>query len=207
MAIAVDYKRLALVPGTSGTWEGKPTSAFRTTLQRRLESELHARSLSLPHGYQSMECAARQGALERAMRSMLHRKQVWVGHSEGGARILHALRDPSIASRLQAVVLVSPAYALWCSGSVDVDAALETLRLHSVRVLLLDTETGFGGQEQRYAWPSTRGKLTAAIFSNPLWQQKTVVGAHHSLRRGYADTAVEAVTTWARALAVQDTRT
>lgn len=192
----ISYRRLLLVPGSSGVWDGKPPSSFRIALQAQLETLLQTESLRLHAHYNALACNARQANVEHTIATARHSAQIWVGHSEGGARLLHALRNPHAASHLTALVLVSPAYAIKSVGAVDVDAAIQTLELHNVRVLLVDTEHGFAGSSVKYKWPNTRGKLAKAMRLNPSWHSTVVKHSYHSLRKGQAEAALHEIVHW-----------
>lgn len=192
----VSYPRLLLIPGSSGVWSGRPPSSFRIDLQAHLETLLQTHSLRLPSPYSALACSARQENVEHVIATARHPAQIWVGHSEGGARLLHALRNPQAASRLQALVLISPAYAIRSVGAVDVDAAIATLKKHNVRVLLVNTEHGFAGSDAQYKWPGTRGKLAKAMRLNPNWHSTVVEQSYHSLRHGQGQAALYAIVHW-----------
>ena len=197
MVGVVQYARLVLVPGSSGSWDGSPRSPFRAELRGSLERELSTSSVSLGAGYAAGGCAARQSSLERTLRRLRTGSGVAIGHSEGCARLLHALRDRRNAAKLHTLVLISPAYALRSVGAVDVEAMLRVAGGEVSRLLLVDTELGFGGSAPEYAWPGTRGLLADAVRSNPRWQRCVVAGASHSLRHGGAGAAERAIVEWA----------
>ena len=192
----VSYRRLLLVPGSSGVWAGKQPSAFRLTLEAQLQALLQTQVLSLDADYSDASCQLRQQSVERVISTARHSNQIWVGHSEGGARLLHALRNLKAGSRLQALILISPAYAIRSVGAVDVSAAIQTLQAHSVRVLLLDTELGFGGNDIKYTWSTTRGELTHAVRLDQRWTHAVIKNSHHSLRKGKAHKATDTIVRW-----------
>ena len=201
MSATIAYRKLLLVPGSPGVWDSAPPSEFHHSLQARLCAALGTRAASLPPSYSVASCHARQHGVEAAMRAMRTDGKVYVGHSEGGARLLHALRSADAAAGVAAVVLVSPAYALrqCAAAGVDVDAAVSTLRAAGTRVLLLDTERGFGGDDARYAWPQTRGRLTDAVRLNTGGHHTVIEGSTHSLRHGRGAAGADAVLAWLNA--------
>lgn len=196
MSAEVSYSRVVCVPGSQGVWEGRPRSKFRVDLQNALCLQCKTSFIQLSPVYQASACAVRQQLFEQCLSKARSSKLVVTGHSEGGARVLQALCNPRIAAKIASVILVSPAYALRSVGAVDVKKAVLCAQQADIQILVLDTEHGWGGEQQRYQWPLTRGILCQAIDTTPNWDRILLQESWHSLRRGAGDRAVAAVVSW-----------
>ena len=134
-------KKVLLVPNSDGNWNITDKYPFHKSLY-----EFALTSVENPIAYgDSIEHDDRQQKLYNILENSDF--EVMIGHSEGGARVLHSAATNKLYS-VKHIILVSPAYSTTYLGGVDIDSAIKNLK--NISVFLIDTDTGWGGADEEH---------------------------------------------------------
>jgi hypothetical protein len=176
-------KKVLLVPNSDGNWNITNKYPLHKSLY-----EFAITNTPYPIAYgDNTEHENRQQKLYDVLKTNFF--EVMIGHSEGGARVLHCAAENKL-NNIKYIILISPSYSTTYIGSVDIDSAITNLK--NVSVLLIDTDTGWGGADKEHQW-SERIKLTKALEGNKFGDKSLRVfisGSDHYLKTGY-QTAME----------------
>lgn len=137
-------KKVLLVPNSDGNWNITDKYPLHKSLY-----EFAITNTPYPIAYgDNTEHENRQQKLYNVLKT--NEFEVMIGHSEGGARVLHCAAENQL-NNIKYIILISPAYSTTYIGSVDIDSAITNLK--NVSVLLIDTDTGWGGADEEHQSP------------------------------------------------------
>tara|TARA_Y100001958_G_scaffold88624_1_gene60239 strand:- start:869 stop:1504 length:636 start_codon:yes stop_codon:yes gene_type:complete len=171
-------KKVLLVPNSDGNWNTTDKFPFHKHLYNFAITNVQN---TIAYG-DSTEHDDRQQKLYDVLKN--NNFEVMIGHSEGGARVLHCAAANKLYS-VKYIILVSPAYSTNYLGGVDIDSAIKNLK--NISVFLIDTDTGWGGNHEEYQWPE-RTKFRKALEGGKLGNKSSRVfikNSDHYLVNGY----------------------
>lgn len=160
-------KKVLLVPNSDGNWNTTDKFPFHKSLYEFVITNIKNKN---PIAYgDSTEHDDRQQKLYDVLKN--NNFEVMIGHSEGGARVLHCAAANKLYS-VKYIILVSPAYSTNYLGSVNIDSAIKNLK--NISVFLIDTDTGWGGDDEEYQWHK-RTKFRKALKSGKFGNKSSYV--------------------------------
>jgi len=148
---------ILFVPGVSGVWrKNDPKYPFHKQLWRILKKTMN---IYAPYNH-NIESTKRQNRIKQSIIS--NNCHIALGYSEGGCRLLKCFEENKFKN-LNTLILVSPSFSTNDLDILDISKAIDNLK--NTRVILIETDNGYGGSDSQYQW-SERIKLKESIKDN-----------------------------------------